>query len=242
MGLTIVIRMRNRKYDEIRDVQIIPNYQKKPYGSALIKQGETVVLCSAQVIENVPEWLKLQNQGWITAEYSMLPGSTEIRVFRDREHVNGRSKEIERIIGRALRAAVDLQKLGARTIWVDCDVIQADGGTRTASITGGFVALSLAIRRLMKEGKIAENPIKYKVAAISVGIVEGMPMLDLAYEEDSKADVDLNVAMNEEEKYIEIQGTSERRPLSREELNTLLDLAEKGIKELFKKQEEALNV
>jgi len=239
---TIDMGMRNRKYDEIREVKIIPHYQKKPYGSALIQQGDTVVLCSAQVIENVPDWLKMENSGWITAEYSMLPGSSETRIFRDRGHVNGRSKEIERIIGRSLRAAVDLKKLGPRTIWVDCDVIQADGGTRTASITGGFVALSLAIRRLMREGKISDNPIKYKVAAISVGIVDGKPLLDLSYEEDSKADVDLNVAMNEEGKYIEIQGTSERRPLSREELNVLLDLAEKGIRALFEKQEEALNV
>ncbi len=234
--------MRNRKPDEIRNVEIIPNYQKKPYGSALIKQGDTVVLCSAQVIENVPDWLKEQTSGWLTAEYSMLPGSSETRIFRDRGHVNGRSKEIERIIGRCLRAAVDLKKLGPRTIWIDCDVIQADGGTRTASITAGFVALSLAIRRLMKEGKLGENPIKYKVAAISAGIVNGEPLLDLAYEEDSQADVDINIAMNEEGKYIEIQGTSEKEPLSRENLNILLDLAEKGIKELFKKQEEALNV
>ncbi len=234
--------MRNRKPDEIRNVEIIPNYQKKPYGSALIKQGDTVVLCSAQVIENVPDWLKEQNSGWLTAEYSMLPGSSETRIFRDRGHVNGRSKEIERIIGRCLRAAVDLKKLGPRTIWIDCDVIQADGGTRTASITAGFVALSLAIRRLMKEGRLGENPIKYKVAAISAGIVNGEPLLDLAYEEDSQADVDINIAMNEEGKYIEIQGTSEKEPLSRENLNILLDLAEKGIKELFKKQEEALNV
>ncbi len=234
--------MRNRKPDEIRNVEIIPNYQKKPYGSALIKQGDTVVLCSAQVIENVPDWLKEQNSGWLTAEYSMLPGSSETRIFRDRGHVNGRSKEIERIIGRCLRAAVDLKKLGPRTIWIDCDVIQADGGTRTASITAGFVALSLAIKRLMKEGKLDENPIKYKVAAISAGIVNGEPLLDLAYEEDSQADVDINIAMNEEGKYIEIQGTSEKEPLSRENLNILLDLAEKGIKELFKKQEEALNV
>ncbi len=234
--------MRTRKFDEIRPVEIVPNFQKKPYGSALIRQGDTVVLCSAQVIESVPDWLKAQNSGWLTAEYSMLPGSSDTRIFRDRGHVNGRSKEIERIIGRTLRAAVDLTKLGPRTIWIDCDVIQADGGTRTASITCGFVALSLAVRRLMREGKIAENPIIHKVAAISAGIVEGKPMLDLAYEEDSKADVDLNVAMNEDGKYIEIQGTSERRALSRDELNVLLDLAEKGIKELFKKQEEALNV
>jgi len=234
--------MRNRRPDEIRDVEIIPNYQKKPYGSALIRQGDTVVLCSAQVIENVPDWLKEQNSGWLTAEYSMLPGSSDTRIFRDRGHVNGRSKEIERIIGRCLRAAIDLKKLGPRTIWIDCDVIQADGGTRTASITAGFVALSLAIRRLMKEGKLSDNPIKYKVAAISAGIVNGKPLLDLAYEEDSQADVDINIAMNEEGRFIEIQGTSEKEPLSRENLNILLDLAEKGIRELFKKQEEALNV
>ncbi len=234
--------MRERAPDEIRNVEIIPNFQKKPYGSCLIKQGETVVLCSAQVMESVPSWLEGQGQGWLTAEYSMLPGSTESRIFRDRGHVNGRSKEIERIIGRVLRASIDLKKLGPRTIWIDCDVIQADGGTRTASITGGFVALSLAIKRLLSEGKLSENPIKFKVAAISVGMVEGKPLLDLSYEEDSKADVDLNVAMNENGEYVEIQGTSERAPLKREQLLQLLDLAEKGIKELFRKQEEVLDV
>ena len=234
--------MRDRPYDEIRDVEIIPNFQKKPYGSCLIKQGDTVVLCSAQVMESVPNWLEGQYSGWITAEYSMLPGSTENRVFRDRGHVNGRSKEIERIIGRVLRASVDLEKLGPRTIWVDCDVIQADGGTRTASITGGFVALSLAIKRLMREGKLKENPIRFKVAAISVGVVEGKPLLDLSYEEDSKADVDLNVAMTEDGRYVEIQGTSERAPLERGMLLQLLDLAEKGIKKLFEKQGEVLDV
>ncbi len=238
----MVYEMRTRKYDEIRKVEIIPNYQKKPYGSALIKQGDTIVLCSAQVIESVPGWIEDQNSGWLTAEYSMLPGSSETRIFRDRGHVNGRSKEIERIIGRCLRAAVDLKKIGPRTIWIDCDVLQADGGTRTASITAGFVALALAIRKLMKDGKLSENPIKYKVAAISAGIVDGQPLLDLDYEDDSRADVDLNIAMNEKGKYIEIQGTSERAPLEREQLNILLDLAEKGIRELFKKQEEALNV
>ena len=232
--------MRDRPYDKIRPVEIIPNFQKKPYGSCLIKQGETIVLCSAQVLEKIPDWLKEEKSGWITAEYSMLPGSSETRIFRNRGHVNGRTREIERIIGRSLRASVDMHKLGERTIWIDCDVIQADGGTRTASITGGFVALALAIKKLMKEGKLAENPIKYHVAAISAGIVEGKPLLDLCYEEDSKADVDLNVAMTENMDIVEIQGTSERAPLSREMLEKLLDMAEKGIKELIEKQKEAL--
>ncbi len=232
--------MRNRRYDELRPVKIVPNFQKKPYGSALIYQGDTVVLCSAQVLENVPDWLKESNSGWVTAEYSMLPGSTETRIFRDRGHVNGRSKEIERIIGRCLRASVELTKLGPRTIWVDCDVIQADGGTRTASITAGFVALSLAIRRLMKEGKLKENPIRYEVAAVSAGIVDGKPLLDLSYEEDSKAEVDLNVAMTADGRYVEIQGTSEKEPLTKENLNRLLELAEKGIMELIKIQREVL--
>ncbi len=232
--------MRDRPYDKIRPVEIIPNFQKKPYGSCLIKQGETIVLCSAQVLEKIPDWLKEEKSGWITAEYSMLPGSSETRIFRNRGHVNGRTREIERIIGRSLRASVDMHKLGERTIWIDCDVIQADGGTRTASITGGFVALALAIKKLMKEGKLVENPIKYHVAAISAGIVEGKPLLDLCYEEDSKADVDLNVAMTENMDIVEIQGTSERAPLSREMLEKLLDMAEKGIKELIEKQKEAL--
>ncbi len=233
--------MRNkRNYDEIREVKITPNFQKKPYGSVLYQQGNTMVLCSAQVMENVPDWLKNENKGWLTAEYSMLPGSSETRIFRDRGHVNGRSKEIERIIGRALRASVDLSKLGPRTIWIDCDVIQADGGTRTASITGGFLALYLAVQRLMKEGKITENPIKHQVAAVSVGMVQGVPMLDLAYEEDSQADVDLNVAMTSDLKYVEIQGTSEGEPLSEENLQKLLSLAKKGIKELIEKQREMM--
>ena len=232
--------MRNRKYDELREVRVIPNFQKKPYGSVLFQQGDTMVLCSAQVLENVPDWLKNENCGWLTAEYSMLPGSTENRVFRDRGHVNGRSKEIERIIGRALRASVDLKKIGQRTIWIDCDVIQADGGTRTASITAGFLALYLATRRLMKEGKISEDPIKYQVAAVSVGMVNGIPMLDLAYEEDSQAEVDLNVAMTSDMRYVEIQGTSEREPLSEENLHTLLELAKKGIRELLEVQREVM--
>lgn len=233
--------MRNKRdYDELRTVKITPNFQKKAYSSVLYQQGETMVLCSAQVIENVPEWLKNENKGWLTAEYSMLPGSSETRIFRDRGHVNGRSKEIERIIGRALRAAVDLSKLGPRTIWIDCDVIQADGGTRTASITGGFLALYLAVQRLLKEGKITENPIKYQVAAVSVGIVQGVPMLDLAYEEDSQADVDLNVAMTSDMRYVEIQGTSEQEPLSEEQLKNLLNLAKKGISELIAIQSEVM--
>ncbi len=232
--------MRNRKYDEIRDVEIIPHFQKKPYGSVLYRQGETVVLCSAQVLENVPDWLKNENSGWLTAEYAMLPGSSETRIFRDRGHVNGRSKEIERLIGRTLRASVDLKKLGQRTIWVDCDVVQADGGTRTASITGGFLAMYLAIKRLMKEEKIQENPIKYQVAAVSVGMVNGVPMLDLSYEEDSQADVDLNVAMTSDMRFVEIQGTSEREPLSEENLHELLKLAKKGIAKLLEKQREVM--
>ena len=232
--------MRKRNYDEIRDVKIIPNFQKKPYGSALIYQGDTAVLCSAQVVESVPDWLKEENSGWLTAEYSMLPGSTETRVFRDRGHINGRSKEIERIIGRVLRSCLDLKKLGQRTIWIDCDVLQADGGTRTASITGGFIALSLAIRRLMKEKKIKENPIKFNVAAISVGIVNGKPLLDLSYEEDSQAEVDLNVAMTSDIRFVEIQGTSEKEPLTKENLQILLKLAEKGIRELIEIQNEVL--
>ena len=232
--------MRDRDYDKIRHVEIIPHFQKKPYGSVLYKQGETVILCSAQVMENVPDWLNGQNSGWLTAEYSMLPGSTETRIARQRYHINGRSKEIERLIGRALRASVDLEKIGPRTIWIDCDVIQADGGTRTASITAGFLALYIATRRLMKEGKIVDDPVRFQVAAISAGIVNGIPMLDLNYEEDSKADVDLNVAMTSDMRYVEIQGTSEREPLNDENLQVLLQYAKKGIKELLEKQREVM--
>ena len=233
--------MRNdRKYDEIRDVRITTDFQKKPDGSVLYRQGETVVLCSAQVIESVPDWLKNGNSGWLTAEYSMLPGSTDSRIFRERGHVNGRSKEIERIIGRSLRAAIDLNKLGQRTIWIDCDVIQADGGTRTASITGGFLALYLAVQKLIKENKINENPIEYQVAAISAGMVHGTPMLDLCYEEDSQADVDINVAMTSDMRYVEIQGTSEGTPLTEENLYTLLNIAKKGIRELIDIQQSVM--
>ncbi len=232
--------MRDRRYDEIRKVEIIPHFQKKPYGSILYRQGDTVVLCSAQIIESVPEWLNEQNCGWLTAEYSMLPGSTENRVSRQRYHINGRSKEIERLIGRALRASIDLEKIGQRTIWIDCDVIQADGGTRTASVTAGFLALYTATRRLINEGKIEKDPIKYQVAAVSAGIVEGIPMLDLSYEEDSKADVDLNVAMTSDMKYVEIQGTSEGRPMDDKELQTLLQYTKKGIRELLEKQREVM--
>ncbi len=232
--------MRNRKYDEIRDVKMTTNFQKKPYGSVLFQQGDTVVLCSSQVVENVPDWIQGE-YGWLTAEYSMLPGSTEERIFRERGHVSGRSKEIERIIGRALRASIDLTKIGRRTIWIDCDVIQADGGTRTASITCGFLALYLAIKRLMREKKIDEYPIKYQVAAISAGIVNGKPLLDLDYEEDSNADVDLNVVMTSDLRFVEIQGTSEKEPLTKENLQILLNLAEKGIKELMEKQREVMD-
>ena len=231
--------MRDRRYDEIRDVKITLNFQKKPYGSVLFQQGDTIVLCSAQVMENIPDWIEGE-QGWLTAEYSMLPGSTEERIFRERGHVSGRSKEIERLIGRSLRAGISLEKLGKRTIWIDCDVIQADGGTRTASITGGFLAMCLAVKRLLKEKKIKENPIKYRIAAVSAGIVNGKPLLDLSYEEDSQADVDLNVVMTSDMRYVEIQGTSEREPLTKENLKILLELAEKGIRELMQKQKEVL--
>ena len=233
--------MRDRDYDKIRPVEITPHFQKKPYGSVLYKQGETVVLCSAQVMEGVPDWINEQNCGWLTAEYSMLPGSTETRVSRQRYHINGRSKEIERLIGRALRASIELEKIGQRTIWIDCDVLQADGGTRTASITAGFLALYIATRRLIREGKIVEDPIRFQVAAISAGIVDGIPMLDLNYEEDSKADVDLNVAMTSDLRYVEIQGTSEHKPLSDKNLQILLQYAKKGIKELLEKQKEVMD-
>ncbi len=232
--------MRKRDNDEIRDVEIVPHFQKKPYGSVLYRQGDTVVLCSAQIVESVPDWLKNENCGWLTAEYSMLPGSSETRISRQRYHINGRSKEIERLIGRVLRASIDLTKIGQRTIWIDCDVVQADGGTRTASITAGFLALYIATRRLLQEGKIDEDPIRFQVAAISAGIVNGTPLLDLNYEEDSQADVDLNVAMNSELKYIEIQGTSERMPLTDEQLQILLNYAKKGIKKLIEKQREVM--
>jgi ribonuclease PH len=236
------MRLDNRKNDELREVKITRNYLMHPYGSVLIEMGNTKVICTAMVDDKVPPFLKGTGTGWVTAEYSMLPGSTISRKVRDssKGRVDGRSQEIQRLIGRALRSVIDLTKVGERTIWIDCDVIQADGGTRTASITGGFIALVDALYKLHKEGHISQIPITNFVSAVSVGIGNEGPILDLCYEEDHIALVDMNVVMTDKGDYVEIQGTGENATFSRIELNTLLDLAEKGNRELISKQKEVL--
>jgi ribonuclease PH len=217
-----------------------------PYatGSTLVESGNTRVICGVTVEETVPRWMKEQNVpgGWITAEYSMLPYSTLQRKARDiaKGKIDGRSQEIQRLIGRAMRAAIDLEKLGPRTIWVDCDVLQADGGTRTAAITGGFVALSLAVRKLAAEGKLKESPLLHAVAAVSVGIVNGQPLLDLCYVEDAAAAVDFNLVMDSAGQFIELQGTGEEATFSEAQLAELLSLGKAGIRELLAAQQAAL--
>ena len=231
-----------RKPDELRKVEIIRNFTKYAAGSVLIKWGDTWVICTASVEEKVPPFLRDTGKGWVTAEYSMLPSSTGGgRKDRDIKKLkqDARSTEIQRLIGRALRAAVDFEKLGERQIMIDCDVIQADGGTRCASITGGIVALNDAIARLMPEGEIAENPIKRQIAAVSVGVCDGVPTLDLDYIHDSTAEVDLNVVMTDDGRFVELQGTAEHEPFTEESLDALKALAKKGLKELFALQKGA---
>ncbi len=235
-------RSGERNFEELRDIKITRNYLMHPDGSVLMETGNTKVICTAIVEDGVPRFLKGKGQGWVTSEYGMLPGSTGQRKKRSasRGKVDGRASEIQRLIGRTLRTVVDMKKLGERTIWIDCDVIQADGGTRTASITGAYVALLDAVNKLTEKGEIDENPLKSMVAAVSVGIVKGIPMLDLCYEEDSQADVDMNVVMTDKNEFIEIQGTGEAAPFSQNVLDELLRLAKKGIKELNEFQRQAL--
>ncbi|MEW6143893.1 MAG: ribonuclease PH [Thermodesulfobacteriota bacterium] len=236
------MRPDGREWDELRPVKMTRGIMKYAEGSALIETGETKVLCTATVEDRVPPFLKDTGRGWVTAEYSMLPRSTKERITRDsvRGRIGGRSHEIQRIIGRALRSVIDLDKLGERSITIDCDVLQADGGTRTASITGAFVALSDAALSLIRAGMIEENPIVDFIAAVSVGIIGGKSALDLSYEEDSKAEVDMNVAMTGSGLFVEVQGTAEGKPFSKRNLNALVKLAEKGISELIAKQKEIL--
>jgi ribonuclease PH len=225
----------------MRPVRITPNYMRNAEGSALIELGNTRVICAASVEERVPPFLLGKGQGWVTAEYGMLPRSTTTRMQREAGgRISGRTQEIQRLIGRSLRAALDLKKLGERSIYVDCDVIEADGGTRTASITGGWVALALAIETLLGRGLIAARPKLLEVAATSVGIVAGRPMLDLAYEEDSTAEVDFNVVMTGGGDFVEIQGTAERGAFSRAMSDRLLDLAQAGVQDLVRLQGEAV--
>ncbi|HNX33142.1 MAG TPA: ribonuclease PH [Kiritimatiellia bacterium] len=231
-----------KKPTQLRPVQIERHFTKHAEGSVLIKQGETWVLCTASVEEKVPPFLKGKGQGWVTAEYSMLPRSTVDR--KDREIKKGkpdaRGTEISRLIGRALRAAVDMDKLGERSITIDCDVLQADGGTRCASITGGMVALADALAWLQKRGKLTASPIKHFIAAVSVGVCEGTPTLDLDYAHDSAAEVDLNVVMTDDGRYVELQGTAEHEPFTENSLDALKALAHKGIKALIKQQKASL--
>jgi ribonuclease PH len=237
------MRIDGRKVDELRKVEIKPDYLLYPEGSVLFSMGHTRVICTATIEDGVPKWKKDQNltSGWITAEYGMLPRSTYDRKPREVRGFGGRTHEIKRLIGRSLRAAVDLEKFGERTCIIDCDVIQADGGTRTASITGGYIALALALQKLRKENIIPPDTIKTAIAAISVGVVGNVPMLDLCYQEDVSADVDVNIVMTSESDFVEVQSTAEGDPFSRSILVELLDLAYKGIGELIEIQAAFLN-
>lgn len=227
---------------KIRHIQFLRSFTRFAEGSVLVCMGKTKVLCTASVSEEVPSFLKGKGKGWVTSEYSMLPRSTAERTPRDsvKGRINGRSHEIQRLIGRSLRAVVNMEALGERQIVLDCDVLQADGGTRTASINGAYVALADALRKLKEQGKLSINPLREAVAAVSVGLVDASPRLDLCYEEDSKADVDLNVVMTASGKFVEIQGTAEREPFSRTQLDQLLELAKKGIGQVLTAQKKAL--
>ncbi|MGE5757462.1 MAG: ribonuclease PH [Sideroxydans sp.] len=236
------MRPSQRKPDQLRAIRITRHYTKHAEGSVLIECGDTKVICTASVEERVPPHKKGSGEGWVTAEYGMLPRSTGERMSREaaKGKQSGRTQEIQRLIGRSLRAVVDLQKLGERTIQLDCDVIQADGGTRTASITGAFVALHDAVSGLMGKGLVKENPLKDSIAAISVGIYEGTPVLDLDYAEDSACDTDMNVVMLGNGHFVEVQGTAEGHAVAREEMDTLLELAKHGITQLVAMQQKAL--
>jgi ribonuclease PH len=237
------MRAEDRAANQLRSVRITPGFIGQAEGSVLIEVGRTRVICTASVEETVPQFLKGQGKGWITSEYSMIPRATNIRTQRESTvgKKSGRTQEIQRLIGRALRASIELDKLGDRQIWIDCDVIEADGGTRTASITGAFVAMSLAIEELLASKKISENPIRSHVAAVSVGVIKGVPMLDLDYAEDSTADVDFNIVMTDRDEFVEIQGTAERFPFSSSALAQLLDLGRHGIRELIELQRKTLH-
>ncbi len=236
------MRTDNRQRGQLRPVEIIPNYLMTAEGSALIRAGHTHVICTASVEDSVPPFMRNSGKGWVTAEYSMLPRATAKRTPREvsKGRPSGRTHEIQRLIGRALRAIVDTSLLGERTIAIDCDVIQADGGTRTASITGAYVALALALRHLSKFGALKKSPLVDSVAAISVGIVAGEPLLDLNYEEDSRADVDMNIVMTGGGKFIEVQGTAEHAPFGESQMEQMIALAKQGIADLIELQKKAI--
>ncbi|WP_079708332.1 ribonuclease PH [Paraliobacillus ryukyuensis] len=237
------MRPNNREINQLRDITIETDYTKHPEGSVLITVGDTKVICNASIEDRVPPFMRGQGKGWITAEYAMLPRATDQRNIREssKGKVSGRTMEIQRLIGRSLRAVVDLDKIGERTVWVDCDVIQADGGTRTASITGAFVAIVLAFGTLIEKKAIKEMPIRDYLAATSVGVMPNdTEILDLQYEEDSQAKVDMNIVMTGNGEFVEIQGTGEEATFSVTQLQTMLGLADHGLKEIFQKQKEAL--
>jgi ribonuclease PH len=236
------MRIDNRAHDELRPTKIHPQFLLHPEGSVLVESGRTRVICTASVEDRVPPFLRNTGKGWVTAEYGMLPRATSTRTQREASagKVGGRTQEIQRLIGRSLRSVMKLEALGERTIWLDCDVIQADGGTRTASITGAFVALVLALQHLREKDLLSTMPVQDYVAATSVGVVDGARLLDLAYDEDSKAEVDMNVVMTGSGKFIEVQGTAEALPFGRDALNEMLDLGHHGIKKLIEIQRVAV--
>jgi len=242
MGTEKIFRGDGRAADALRPVRITPNYVMTAEGSVLIEVGHTRVLCNATIEQGVPGWMRNSGRGWVTAEYGMLPRATLTRTSREAERgkIGGRTHEIQRLIGRSLRSVVDMKVLGERTVILDCDVLQADGGTRTAAITGACTALALALNKLVAAGTLKESPLKGMVAATSVGVVDGNVLLDLAYEEDSRAEVDMNVVMTGQGGLVETQATAEREPYTRKQLDEMLDLAEKGISELVKAQQSVL--
>lgn len=233
-------RTDGRSFDQMRRVTVQKNYLKHAEGSCLISFGETRVACSASVEEGVPSFLRGKGQGWVTAEYGMLPRSCTQRISREKGGGSGRTQEIQRLVGRSLRAVVDMKLLGERTVKIDCDVIQGDGGTRTASITGGYIALALAMKKIRKAGLIATSPLTGQVAAVSVGVRDGQPLLDLCYEEDSGADVDMNIVMLASGGFVEVQGTAEGKVFSKKEMDAMLALAQKGIRSLFAVQDKII--
>ena len=236
------MRPSKRETNQLRPIEFTTNFTQHAEGSVLVSFGQTKLICTASIVEGVPRFLANKNQGWLTAEYGMLPRSTNERMSREaaRGKQSGRTVEIQRLIGRSLRAAVDLNQLNNYTITIDCDVIQADGGTRTAAISGGFVALSLALKQMQQCNILSSNPIKQHIAAISVGIYQGTPVLDLDYIEDSQCDTDMNVIMNHQGEFVEIQGTAEGATFGQDELNAMLDLAKQGIASIIEKQKEAI--
>lgn len=236
------MRSDGRKPKQLRPLAITPGYIKTADGSVLIEVGDTRVICTAKLEDRAPQFLRNSGKGWITAEYGMLPGSSQTRIGREssRGKVGGRTHEIQRLIGRSLRAIADLHSLGERTVWIDCDVIQADGGTRTASITGAYVALVEAVRSWLDRGILKADPIKDSVAAVSIGIINGKVLLDLSYEEDSKADVDMNFVMTGSGKFIEVQGTAESAPFTKKQMERMAEMAQGGIRELLKAQKKVL--